>query len=497
MNLSQYLYHHKNGNYYFRIRTPDELIHVIKTKEFKRSLGTKNKVIASRNALPYLSFIAKIQSTMDINKLLKDLESGHFSGLGVKGLEFGNLKIAELEIDPQKEGDVDAAINFLKGSVVAQEGISPPRGDNTPENSQVLLKDAIKHFEQEKRTADTCKESTLKENHNIYQFLLRIFGDEISVAELSFDTGIQTKETLAQLPTHINKTPKYRGKTLPEIIAYDDPTISVTTINKYLTKYIELFGYLKRHHYIAENYFEGLLIRTGNKNKRGKGKRQKRVAFTPEQLITIFTTLNEQTHKRSFEYWLPRIVLYTGMRLNEMCQLHLDDIYKKDGIYVFDVNDDEEKSLKNESSIRIIPIHSKLIEIGLIKRVEELRLNNEKRLFPELKFNGEDYQREASRWFTEVRRPLGWVNLKPMLDFHSYRHNVTTDLQQSDIPEYRVAAILGHEVGSGESFQRYGKGFKTSTVKADIELLEYHDPQIHISPPIIKKKAPRKRYLKK
>ena len=489
MNLSQYLYHHKNGNYYFRIRTPNELSHVIKTKEFKRSLGTKNKVTASRNALPYLSFLAKIKSTMDINKLLKDLKSGSFTGLGVKGFELGNLKIAELEIDPKKEGDVDAAIKFLKATVDTQPSLID--SDAKP-STKIRLKDIIEDFKAEKLLSKSCKPATLDENAKFYQLLLRILGDGITLSDINYERVGEVKKVLLKLPTNINKSPKYRDKTIAQILAFNDPPRSISTINKILNRYSELFDYIKRHSDIAENYFFGLTV------KESKNQKELRSVFSPEQQTILFTELNNREQKSSYQYWLPRIALYTGMRLNEICQLHLNDIKVQDGIYLFDINDNDEKTLKNKASKRLIPIHSKLMNLGLIERVEVLRGSNETRLFPELTFNGNNYARAASRWFSEVRKPLGWVGLEPKLDFHSFRHTVATELQKTDapdIPEYRIAAILGHEVGSGETFKRYGKGFKISTVKADIELLEFHQPEIHTLPPVITIKAPRKKLL--
>lgn len=145
------------------------------------------------------------------------------------------------------------------------------------------------------------------------------------------------------------------------------------------------------------------------------------------------------------------------------------------GIFVFDINDDNEKKLKTKSSKRYTPIHSKLIEMGLLDRVEELKRQGKERLFEELKYSKEDqnYISLPSKWFARIREKLDWVGLEPRLDFHSFRHNVITDLQEKEIPEYRVAAIVGQKVGQGVTFQRYGKGFAGKTLKADVEMLSF------------------------
>jgi len=251
----------------------------------------------------------------------------------------------------------------------------------------------------------------------------------------------------------------------------DEPR-NIATVNKLLSRYSALLEWAKCQgcYDVEENYFGRLTI---NDPRDEKGLRD---PFSLEQLEQLFIVLNTTRQTHSYYYWLPRIALFTGMRLNEICQLHLSDIKEVDGIFVFDINNEEEKTLKTISSKRYTPIHSKLIELGLIKLVDALKQNGKKRLFEELKYNKKDqnYADLPSKWFGRIREKLGWVNLTPMLDFHSFRHTVITDLQEKELPEYRVAAIVGQKVGGGETYQRYGKGFAGKTLKTDIEMLEFN-----------------------
>ena len=48
---------------------------------------------------------------------------------------------------------------------------------------------------------------------------------------------------------------------------------------------------------------------------------------------------------------------------------HLDDIRQEGDVWVFDINDKEEKRLKNMSSERLVPIHPQLIKLGLLDYV--------------------------------------------------------------------------------------------------------------------------------
>ena len=91
------------------------------------------------------------------------------------------------------------------------------------------------------------------------------------------------------------------------------------------------------------------------------------------------------------------MALYTGGRINELCQLYLSDIrVSESGVAYLDFNldtpdkvmDDEtetDKSLKTPNAQRQMPIHPELIKLGFLKYVEALKVDGRERLFPELK----------------------------------------------------------------------------------------------------------------
>ena len=59
----------------------------------------------------------------------------------------------------------------------------------------------------------------------------------------------------------------------------------------------------------------------------------------------------------SWQFWLIVMAPLTGCRLEEMCQLHLSDILQEDGVWLLDINSNaRDKTLKNESSPRLIPL---------------------------------------------------------------------------------------------------------------------------------------------
>ena len=61
-----------------------------------------------------------------------------------------------------------------------------------------------------------------------------------------------------------------------------------------------------------------------------------------------------------------------------------------------------DKKLKNASSERVIPIHPKLIDLGVLNFVKEQNNNNSQRLFSHLKLGSEGYTKNENR-FSNVK----------------------------------------------------------------------------------------------
>lgn len=112
--------------------------------------------------------------------------------------------------------------------------------------------------------------------------------------------------------------------------------------------------------------------------------KKSRLPFTKEQLERIFGSqtfkdLRKETENRfdsisCARFWIPLISLYSGLRLEEICQLLVEDIRKVGNLTVFDIRltaDSGFKSLKTESSTRIVPIHPELVRLGFLKFVNK------------------------------------------------------------------------------------------------------------------------------
>lgn len=144
-------------------------------------------------------------------------------------------------------------------------------------------------------------------------------------------------------------------------------------------------------------------------------------------------------------YWLPLIGLYTGARVNEVCQLNPQcDIRQEHGVWLFDINEKSEsdervrKSVKNETSRRKVPIHSELIRLGLLKYVESVKQAGAKLMFPQWNpSSAGKASGTAERWFRKLIRSTGLRDETPkarLVGFHAFRSTFLNNAMNNDVP---------------------------------------------------------------
>jgi integrase len=156
---------------------------------------------------------------------------------------------------------------------------------------------------------------------------------------------------------------------------------------------------------------------------------------------------------RDASAWIPLLGLYTGARLEELCQLRVPDIQEESGIHyldIIDLDDDDEDihtSVKTDESRRKVPLHRELIRAGFLTYVEYVKEQGHDWLFPHL--NPDQYDRRGgnwSKWWTLWRRKLGVGGRQRC--FHAFRHTFKTACRRPDIAEEHHDAITGHSGGS-------------------------------------------------
>lgn len=359
-------------------------------------------------------------------------------------LSFDEFMRPKLKLIPEPgdtpEDRIQAQVEFLRATGFA--GAGSQSGAGTPELKKrtPLFSELIEDYKRDRLAAKRWTPKTQDENLAIYKLCMDIIGD-IPISEIDEERALTYFETLQKLPANMNKMPTYRGKTIAEIIALSPPPMATRSINKSLERISSLFKFAisKPKYNLRYNPFSGRsLDDSGGKQ---------REPFTVEELVRLFGAAEHAQHqyKTAYSYWLPIMGLLTGARLNELCQLHLSDFYAIDGIHGINIQDEEEgQRLKNKSARRHVPIHDKLIEIGLMRYVSRLRAQGHERLFPALKLTEDGYGKMPSRWFGRFKERCGIME-KHTKVYHSFGHTFISSLLNDDVPETAIAPIVGHE----------------------------------------------------
>lgn len=168
--------------------------------------------------------------------------------------------------------------------------------------------------------------------------------------------------------------------------------------------------------------------------------------FTNEELTRIFHPQFLSQAERPADFWAPLLGLFTGARLNELCQLDIQDIQQQDGIWAIHFIDDApDKSLKTAAARRWVPIHPTLLELGFLHYVNDAaQCLDGRKLFPYLSHSKLDgyASTPSERWGNY----LDTISITdPQKVFHSFRSTANDRLKQNGVPEESRCQFVGHE----------------------------------------------------
>lgn len=271
--------------------------------------------------------------------------------------------------------------------------------------------------------------------------------------------------------------------------------LSPASVNGYMCKFRAVMNFCQNEGWIERNPAKGLQVIDRVR------RRDKRRPFSTEQLRLIFDapiyrgcvddwagySTPGYAHPRRGRFWVPLIALFSGMRMNEICQLHVADIHRLDGVDCFFVTEgpsdaDNGKRLKTAASERFIPIHPQLVEIGFLSFVEQRRAAGAVRLFSELQKSSTGYYSDPfSKWFRRFLERAGAAREKTC--FHSFRHCYRDALREARIEHEVALALGGWSSGNGgegvETAAAYGRGYRARTLHEAMGRIAY--PELDLS----------------
>ena len=283
------------------------------------------------------------------------------------------------------------------------------------------------------------------------------------------------KDALLMLPAVMKHN--LRRKTMPQIIAamkgHDVTRLSAGTVNKQLAAIKALLSWCRKNGYVDPNVAAGLSVPTSKNANTG------RLPYSVEDMQTLLEGLGEYKDKKPSRLWLPLLAAFTGARIEELGQLLVADVRRRDGIDYISLNDeDEDNSLKNRSSQREVPVHAELVRCGFLDYVEQRKLAGGGPLFPDLKRGcHKKLTASFSKWWGRYARQVGVTD--PRKVFHSFRHAFKDACRAARVTEEVHDALTGHagggvgrSYGSGVPLEVLAEG--VGKVRYDLDLSHLH-----------------------
>jgi integrase len=233
-------------------------------------------------------------------------------------------------------------------------------------------------------------------------------------------------------------------------------------------------------------------IKYKGERKGGEGAQR---AFTPEELRRLLNgpeaAVFAADPAQACRFWLPLVGLYTGARVNEVCQINpqcdiLNDDPKAPGVWFFLLSEDTEagagveKSIKTKVS-RKVPVHSALLALGFTGYVERVKAGGAGVLFPEWKPSKGRAADAAEKWFRRHLEALGLRDKTPhhnLTGFHAFRSTFLARAEELDVQ--RADSITGHaREGESTVVRQYRKETPLHVKRDILERITFD-----VSPPV-------------
>lgn len=294
-----------------------------------------------------------------------------------------------------------------------------------------------------------------------------IVGTDTPLGAINDDTVQHVRQVISKLPAHR----KQRFANLPVLKAVEKAAKTKAAIlvpktqAQYLDSLNDVLAFAVRKSLLSANFAPGVKPL----KKDVQSDEERREPWSDQQVVQFFTgsfykSCRPGAAKRyskpdlGWRFWLPLLMLYTGARPNEICQIHWSDIKQSDqGTWYIDFRETEH--LKNGNSRRRIPIHSEINKIGFrvfVEQRKKLHGKKEPRVFPEIKPDG--YGNVASYPLRRLREKFipAEIKLGARQTAYSLRHNFRDALRRAEAPYGTLQAVGGWSQGSKVVSDSYG-----------------------------------------
>lgn len=423
-------------------------------QEGLETLETQEKELKGRDKTYFdddVETLLKEEGITDINR-----KSDTFRVFRENYIKIQNLKIKwkrEL-INGETTSPFDIVSQILDGEYVdvvdEVESITEEK-----QRKSKLIREVVDEFLDMRK--GSIGEKMLDEYRVLTNEFIEILGN-IPVSSLSKEHIRTYIKTQTKLPINRRKNPKYRDLSIDEVMKLKDvKPQSRVNVNKFLTRLTTFMRFGISQGYIKENYIDGMKLPISKTEGR-----KRREPFSPEDLVKILhpktyldwtidfglKTKSDKPNVVKYQnpfYWSFLIGIFSGCRTNEISQLRIGDIIKKEKVWMISIDETEGKSVKTTSSIRKVPVHPTLISLGFIDYVKIIKSKGFDRVFPELTKQRDGYSTKISQHYNEKFLPSVGVWKKQVKVLYSTRHTFINRCYNKGVDRDIIKSIVGHE----------------------------------------------------
>jgi len=326
-------------------------------------------------------------------------------------------------------------------------------------------------------------EKTRLESKSIFDTFVEVVGNKPVTLITKADVEAYAN-VVNYLPPNRKKMPEFRHLSAVDASHKNKVAggarLSPVQRKKYFTRISPIFNEFVEDGLLSFNYFHRYRgkIRGVQQNINARNPfstNDLHIMFESDKAIDLLTT----QLSRPSRAWGYLIALFTGARAEEIFSLSIENIRIDDGTKYFNI-DGSVGSVKTEASIRKIPVHPTLLELGFLSYLEHATRVQKHRdtpmLFPELRgYLNHGYRRAPTQWFnTRFLPELGLKTEKK--SFHGFRHTVADKMKRArrHIDSGKASQYIGHEDRRGPLWEHlYGSPFTPSELLSITKVIDY------------------------
>ncbi len=321
-----------------------------------------------------------------------------------------------------------ARIVGLQHAAASHVGKSP----KPPKSLELTFSElAAERMQAWRRDASLKEANTGNQREAIYR-LYASYSKDRPIREVTKADASRFYDSLKGLQPHWARAPEARQmgwEVLLKVHGNHSTGLSDATMNRHLRYLADLWSWAEERDLCeGRNPFKGY----AKKVKAGRNQHPY-LAWRPNELKRLLA----EPPKRQDLRELIVVGMYTGMRIDEIASLTKGQIREEGGVSYVQVD-----ASKTPAGQRKVPLHPKLA--WLVTRGEP---NSDAPVWPS--FNGEGPAKkrgaDAGKEFSRFKLAKGFSERTRA--FHSFRKNVTGQMENLGVPENEWGQLIGHEYG--------------------------------------------------